>query len=273
MSRKTPQEILDEIIDEVALGTCHVSLPAPLPQSLRNCALVAKAWTRRSQKHLFTSISIKPDNLDSWRTINDRNHGSLNSHVRFLVVEQDDLPDRIKFDPDTMEAPRPYLNFPNLQVLTLSQWDNFAAFSLPRTFGHYSTPSLRSLKIINSISDGDAILELVALFPDVEELVIDSAYVINNRITKSFFFPNLIRWRTLRIVAADSNMVGVLDVISRLPLQCQLLDISYELLEDPRPVLHLISTCSATLKYMRLEQTHRGNIILPSHPPILTSNS
>jgi len=34
------------------------------------------------------------------------------------------------------------------------------------------------------------------------------------------------------------------------------LDISYELLDDPCPIMHLIEACSTTLKSMRLEQTY-----------------
>ena len=253
-----PQEILDEIIDTVAGGPYAFTSPFRR-RVLRDCSTVAKSWTRRSQKYLFTSVSLTPENLNSWCRVNARNPDSLNHHVRILEVKQNDEPVSFKFEPSTMEAARPYLNFPNLEVLALSQWDNLSTFSLPQTFGHYSTPLLRSLNIIDSISNGDVLLELAALFPSVDEFVIDCAYTTDERITKTFPFPDSIRWRTLRMVSVDDSMMGVLNVISSLPLQCQVLDISYELLDDPCPIMRLIQACSTTLKSMRLEQTYSGN--------------
>ena len=255
---QVPQEILDEIIDTIA-GSPHASRSPIRRRVLRDCSLVARAWTRRSQKYLFAIVSLTPDNINSWCRVNAKNPDTLIHHVRFLEVKQSDEAGTPKFEPGTMEAARPYLNFQNLETLALSQWDNLGMFSLPRIFGQYSTPSLRSLTIIDSISNGDVLLELAALFPSVDEFVIDCAYTTDERITKSFSFPDCIRWRTLRMVSIDDSMMGVLDVIAGLRLQCQLLDISYELLDNPGPIMRLIQACSATLKSMRLEQTYSGN--------------
>ena len=257
-----PQEILDEIIDTIAGDPLAYTSPIRR-RVLQECTLVAKSWTRRSQKYLFTHVSLTPENLESWCRVNALNPNSLNHHVRILELKQNDEPSTRKFEPDTMEIARPYLNFPQLEMLGLSQWDNLATFSIPQTFGHYSTQSLRSLNIIDSISNGDVLLELAALFPFVDEFVIDCAYTTDERITKTFTFPNSIQWRSLRMVAADASITGVLDVIASLPLNCQVLDISYELLEDPYPIMRLIQACSTTLKSLRLEQTYSGNRVLP----------
>jgi hypothetical protein len=86
-----------------------------------------------------------------------------------------------------MGAAHPYLNFPILEALTLPWWDNPGTFFLPRTFGHYSTPSLRSLTIIGpAIPNENDLLELVALFPPVDELVIDGACVSDQRVLNVF---------------------------------------------------------------------------------------
>jgi hypothetical protein len=257
-----PQEILDEIIDTIA-GSLYVHTSPIRVLVLRECALVAKSWTHRSQKYLFTYVSLTPENLPSWCRINARNPNSLNHHVRILELKQNDEPGTHKFDPDTMEAVRPYLNFPQLEMLGLTQWDNLATFSIPRTFGHYSARSLRSVNIVDSISDGDVLLELAALFSSVDEFVIDCAYTTDERITKTFSFPDNIQWRSLRMVSIDASTTGVLDVISSLPLNCQVLDISYELLVDPYSIMRLVQACSMTLKSLRLEQTYRGNPVLP----------
>ena len=253
-----PQEILDEIIDAIAGGPRAPARPFR-HRVLRDCSLVARSWTRRSQKHLFSSVSLTPENLDSWCRINTRNPDSLTHFVRILEVKQNDEPGMPKFEQGRMEAALPYLNFPNLEELVLLQWDNLATFSLPQTFGHYSTPSLRSLTIIDSISNGDVLLELAAIFHSVDEFVIDCAYTTDERITRTFSFPDHIRWRTLRMVSIDDSTMGVLNVIAGLRLQCQTLDISYELLDDPGPIMRLIQACSQTLESMRLEQTYNGN--------------
>jgi len=258
-----PQEIIDEIIDTIAGGPyAYTSLIRR--RVLRNCTLVAKSWTRRSQKYLFTYVSLTPENLESWCRVNARNPNSLSRHVKILELKQNDEPSGTrKFDPNTMETARPYLNFPQLEMLGLSQWDNLATFSIPRTFGHYSTRSLRSFNIIDSISNGDVLLELAALFPSVDEFVIDCAYTTDERITKTFSFPNSIQWRLLRMVSVDATIMGVLDVIASLPLNCQALDISYELLDNPGPIMRLVQACSTTLESLRLEQTYSGNHVLP----------
>jgi hypothetical protein len=268
-----PQEILDEIIDAIARGQRVFCFKRRLhfrSKVLQNCSLVARAWTRRSQKHLFASVFLTPRNIDSWCRVNARNAGLLTRHVRRLVVKQNDEPGTPEFKPDTMEAARPYLNFPNLEALTLSQWHNLNTFPLSHTFGHYSVPSLRSLTIIDPTSDGEVLLGLVALF-SVDELVIERAYVTDKPIAKTFSFPDCIRWRTLRILPVDPIIVGVVDLIAGLHLQCQVLDTSYELLDDPGPIMRLIQACSTTLKSMRLEQTNSGNPVLPSvHSSTLT---
>ena len=219
-----PQEVLDEIIDIIA-GSLHVYIfeghVSIRDGVLRDCSLVARAWTCRSQKHLFASVSLMPGNIDSWCKMNAQNSGSLTRHVRRLVVEQWDRWDIPKFEPNTMEVARPYLSFPNLEVLTLSWWNNLGTFSLPRTFGHYSIPPLRSLTILGSTSNENDLLELVALFPSVDELVIDRAHVTDVRTPKTFSFPDCIRWKTLRILPVDGSISGVLDVIVGLHLQCQ----------------------------------------------------
>ena len=261
MTPYIPQEILDEIIDTIAGGPYAYTSPIRR-RVLRDCTLVARSWTRRSQKYLFTYVSLTPENLDSWCRVNARNPNSLNHHVRILELKQNDEPSTRKFHSETMEKARPYLNFPQLETLGLSQWDNLATFSIPQTFGHYSTRSLRSLNIIDSISNGDVLLELAALFPSVDEFVIDCAYTTDERITKTFSFPNSIQWRSVRMVAVDASITGVLDVIASLPLNCEVLDISYELLDDPCPIMRLVQACSTTLKSLRLEQTYSGNTIL-----------
>ena len=255
-----PQEILDEIIDTIA-GSPRASTSILRLRVLRDCSLVAKSWTRRSQKHLFSSVSLTPENIDSWCRVNARSTDSLTHYVRILEVKQNDEPGTLKFEEDKIQAALPFLNFPNLEELVMSQWDNLSTFSLPRTFGHYSTPSLRSLSIVDSISNGDVLLELAAIFHSVGEFVIDCAYTTDERVTRTFSFPDSIQWRTLRMVSVDDSMMGVLNVIAGLRLQCQALDISYELLDDPGPILRLIQACSRTLKSVRLEQTYSGNPI------------
>jgi len=263
-----PQEIIDEIIDTIA-GSPRAFTSPIRHRVLRDCSLIAKSWTRRSQKHLFYSAIITPDNIDSWCRINAQSQDSFTNYVRILDVKQNDEPGTSKFEQGKMETALPYLHFPNLEELVLSQWDNLGTFSLPRIFGHYSTPSLRSLTITDSISNGDVLLELAALFHSVDEFVIDCAYTTNDRITRTFSFPDPMRWRTLRMVSVDDSMMGVLNVIADLHLQCQALDISYELLDDPSPIMRLIQACSMTLKSVRLEQTYSGNPVPSSYtcPP------
>ena len=259
-----PQEILDEIIDAIAGGPR--AIPQPFRQTiLRECSLVARSWTRRSQRHIFSSVTLTPENIDSWCSINTQNPDSLAHYVRILEVKQNDEHGNTKFEQDGMDAALPHLNFPNLEDLILVQWDNLATFSLPRTFGHYSTPSLRSIAIIDSISNGDVLLELASIFHSVDEFVIDCAYTTDERSTRTFSFPDRIGWRTLRMVSIDDSMMAVLNVIAGLHLQCQALDISYELLDDPGPIMRLIQACSGTLKSMRLEQTYSGNPVPPPY--------
>jgi len=257
-----PQEILDEIIDAIAGGPRAAAQPFR-HRVLRECSLVARSWTRRSQRHIFSSVTLTPENIDSWCRINAQNPNSLAHYVRILEVKQNDEHGTTKFEQDSMDAALPHLNFPNLEDLALVQWDNLATFSLPRTFGHYLTPSLRSLTVIDSISNGDVLLELAAIFHSVDEFVIDCAFTTDERITRTFSFPDFIQWRTLRLVSIDDSMMGVLNMIAGLHLQCQALDISYELLDDPGPIMRLIQACSGTLKSMRLEQTYSGKPVLP----------
>ena len=134
MPPPNPQEVLNEITDIIA-GSLHVYIfeghVSICDKVLRDCSLVARAWTRRSQTHPFASVSLMPGNIDPWCKMNARNSDSLTRHVRRLLLEQRDLHGTPKFEPGTMGVARPYLNFPNLEALTLPWWDNLSTFSLP----------------------------------------------------------------------------------------------------------------------------------------------
>ena len=87
---RVPQEIVDEILDDLAADSDLVSL--------RSCALVSKSWVPSCQRHLFHTIQFTPGATFGWSKTFRVPEESPARYVRDLRVSSDASVDRSFFD-------------------------------------------------------------------------------------------------------------------------------------------------------------------------------
>ncbi|KAJ7294064.1 hypothetical protein C8J57DRAFT_1211427 [Mycena rebaudengoi] len=149
---RLPQELFDLIIDHVAAAERRKALGFRPNGTTRTCALVSRAFARRSQTHLFASIFC--GNINQAERLNrllyDSPHlGAL--YVRSIALTLKDRDSAIGGVPQLL----PYLT--NLTRLLLwsdpsfvpHQWSAHSAAAKSAILGTLALPSLRALSLFN----------------------------------------------------------------------------------------------------------------------------
>lgn len=64
MVPELPQEIIDKIIDDIALDPCTETRHAA--RTMKKLSLVSSKWVHRSRTHLFRTVEFTSDNFSTW---------------------------------------------------------------------------------------------------------------------------------------------------------------------------------------------------------------
>jgi hypothetical protein len=163
-----PQELVDEIIDH---------LPPDDKKSLRNSSLVAKSWTRPSQKRLFEDICIDQHNLKSWLENIPPTNIILLEHVRKLSYSEFTTGEI----PPTRCALRDYL--PSLRQL---RYLNLTCARIPSCLeyvGPFSAfqHTLSTISLVHCKTTKGGLITLINYFPNLSSLGISAlGYIQEN---------------------------------------------------------------------------------------------
>ena len=177
----TPPELLDEILSH---------LPSDGGRSLQSCSLVSKSWLEPSRRLLFTHISVRVDNHQSWLdNISPTNVGLLR-HIRSLEYFQPPLRSNslglanfirlrygVDFDPRcNLFTLRDYLPaFCQLQTLTLRNMDIGSTISNHMDLFSAFQHSLSSLFLVQTSIKWSTFVTILGYFPYLRHLEIRSS--------------------------------------------------------------------------------------------------
>ena len=150
-----PQEIIDEILDHLAIDSDS--------RSLRSCALVSKSWVPSSRRHLFHTVTFTPGAFPKWLKTFPVPGESPAHHVRDLI-----------FSPWGQSAvpPKKLLEyipwFTNVEKMSLSDVEVQSLLEAPSS---WKLPqSVTSLTISTIIVDLSQIRDIMLQLPNLDNL-------------------------------------------------------------------------------------------------------
>jgi len=164
-----PQEVIDELIDWVGVGSVGQGDP-----HLRSCSLVARTWLQTSRKHLFHSIELtSASSIGSWIRNIPSGEGGVSRYVRklWLGCNWDQWSQRFP----SVEHLR---SFTRAEELRLTYWcgGDTTREGVEEAFGGFG-PSVRCLSISLPRGDASSFLHLLSLFPHLDDLSIWTSYL------------------------------------------------------------------------------------------------
>ena len=169
MQREFPQEVIDDMIDWVGVGSTGQRDP-----DLRACSLVAWSWVERSRQHLFNSIELgsTPD-INRWIENIRPGADGVSGYVRKLWIHfgWDQWSQRF---PSTQHLK----SFARVQDLRLTYWGGGQTENeeVEEAFGGLGQ-SVRSLAVSLPRGDVGSFLHLLSLFPHLDNLSILTSYL------------------------------------------------------------------------------------------------
>ena len=186
MVAELPQEIVDKIIDEIALDLLRDTRDQI--QDLKTLSLVSSAWQYRTRTHLFQALEITSDNFPIW--CRDIRLGS-DGPSRFVTY--------IRYEPSWPETER---NIDPLEGLACSP-SNMSAFTNLRTL-HFANISLQHIGYLTCFG---------GLVPKVRELWLEDCQMDITRFV-SFVrpFAKLERLRLMRPQCPNENKLQQWDI-------------------------------------------------------------
>jgi hypothetical protein len=163
-----PQELIDEIIDQFGETDMSNEHRFSNKRVLASLSMVTRAWKKRSQKHLFSTIDFRKLSL-----INLTESG-LNELAPVLSLTKDLNIDGSReafsqYDPAQAAS---FRCFRNLESLSLTDWDltGYSPEQLSTCFGHLGETVIQ-LKFAGKASS-DSLIYLTSMFPRLNALEI-----------------------------------------------------------------------------------------------------
>jgi hypothetical protein len=169
MQQTFPQEVIDDLIDWVSVGSVGQRDP-----NLRACSLVAHPWVERSRRNLFYSIELAstPD-INNWIENIGPGVGGVSRHVKKLWIHcgWDHWSQRFT-------STEHLKSFSRVEELRLTYWYGGGATNeqVEEAFGGFGQ-SVRSLSISLPRGDAGSFLHLLSLFPHLDDLSIMTPYL------------------------------------------------------------------------------------------------
>ena len=158
-----PQEILDEVIDNLAFDIA----------TLRSASLVQKSWTHRSRRRLFYFVTLDSlDQLEQWSTSISADAKGIASYPRSIFLSHDTPKSWV--DPANLATFYDHFrSFSGVERLVISGLETakFDATSTPHYFGNFAA-TVRSLSLRTAVGTPASLISFICAFPLVEDLAI-----------------------------------------------------------------------------------------------------
>ncbi|KAF9647023.1 hypothetical protein BDM02DRAFT_3117744 [Thelephora ganbajun] len=248
MSKQFPQELVDEVIDNLNN-----------PRDLRACSLVSSKWLERSRRKLFANVALNTWNFDKWQRNIPPGSNGVSAYVRSLTLRQ--AQSIISLEPETLMGIMDHLtSFRRLEVLLLHDVnfdDLFDGPSLIRCFGHFGI-SAKSLHLHGIRTDISTMLFFVSLFPNLDHLTISSPML--SKLSGVIEVPiGVLPLRgTLRLSRFWATNYTLLQGILLIPLHLEEISVTHSQIADSGILNRLIEACAPTLKKVELAHLTSG---------------
>lgn len=246
MSKHFPQELVDEVIDNLEN-----------PRDLRTCSLVSSKWLERSRRKLFATVSLNTWNFDQWQRNITPGPGGISTYVRSLGLRQ--ARSIVSLEPETLMGIMDHLiSFRRLKSLLIQDVNFDELFdrpSLTQCFGHFGN-SVQSLHLHRVRTDISTILFFISLFPSLDCLTISFPQLASGELEVP---EGILPLRgTLRLSGLEGTTSTLLQAILLIPLHLEELSITLSKIADSDILNRFIEACAPTLKKVELAHLTSG---------------
>ena len=244
-----PHELLDEILSYLPSDSKQDQ------QSLRNYSLVSKSWTNPSRRHLFKTVEIREETLQSWLDSIPPANCELLQHIRSLSYIATIGTWQSSWQPEhRIDVLREYLpSLHRLQHLSLSSMHIPSEISqqveIFSTFQH--TLSRLSLERCNITTS--ALVTLINCFSNLGHL--DLSYLlheVDDKTTSPLSCPLI---RKLHLSGFREDNLSILNQLSELGLMVDELIVDCQPLGHLPTASHIVNTLGLGIKCLRLSRT------------------
>ena len=246
MSKQFPQELVDEIIDNLSD-----------PRDLRACSLVSSQWAERSRWRLFANVALNTWNFDKWRKNILPGPNGISAYVRSLALRQ--ARSVVSLEPETLMGIMDHLtSFQRLKTLLLQDVnfdDLFDGPSLTQCFGYFGV-SVKSLRLDGIRTNMSTMLFFINLFPNLDRLMIRSPTLSNGETEVP---KGALPLRgSLKLCGLGATSSTILQGILFIPLRLEELSVTHSQIANPEALNKLIEVCAPTLKKVELAHLTYG---------------
>lgn len=147
---------------------------------------------------------------------------------------------------------------------TLVNWECYT-----RSFGSFSA-SLHELQIVEPTSDTTALLLLVTSFSDIGRIVIVNPSILSTDTSRIFLPTNLrLRWKVVQLLSFGRRCITFLQKFAEFPGALSWEELTLGFASDVYRLnvfSRLLSSCSATLRVLRIVLAHPGRFSIRLRP-------
>ena len=244
-----PQEIIDEIIDNLAFD---------LP-TLKSTSLVRKSWTHRSRRRLFYHVQINSlSHLEKWSLSIPSDPNGIASYPRVILLSND--PPRFWVEPTNLYSfSDHFCSFSGVEQLVISGLEptKFDVTSTPRYFGNFAA-TVRSLELRTAIGAPASLLSFICAFPLVDDLAIELFNDREDREEVVHPLPGPSFKGKLRLLDMFYGSIAFVESLCALPLSFHTISVSSRGSGRLPQLAKLVTECGNTLRSLHIMMMTHG---------------
>ena len=249
-----PQEIIDEIIDNLAFDFA----------TLKSTSLVRKSWTHRSRRRLFYFVPINSlSRLEQWSLSISSDPNGIASYPRAMLLSHDTPRSWVK--PSNLDNFYDHFcSFSGVERLVISglETTKFDATSTLRYFGNFAA-TVRSLELRTAVGTPASLLSFLCAFPLVDDLAIElpNTRVDGGNHGEVTYPPSVPSFKgELRLLDMFFGSIALVELLCALPLPFHTLSISSRGTGRLPQLAKLVGKCGKTLRSLHITRKTHGMI-------------
>ena len=249
-----PQEIIDEIIDDLAFDFA----------TLKSASLVQKSWTPQSHRRLFHYVPFYSLNrLERWSLSISPDPDGIASYTRTILFSYDTR--RPWIEPANLDRFLDHFrSFTRVERLVISglETDKFDAASTVHYFGHFAA-TVKSLDLGTAIGTPASLFSFICAFPLVDDLAIELPNVVGGSVNFGEVArpPSMPSFRgKIRLLDMGSGSTPLVELLCTFPLYFHTIWVSSRGAGGLPQLAKLVNKCGKTLRSLHIARKTRGMV-------------
>ena len=260
-SMDLPQEIIDEVIDNLAFDF----------RTLKSTSLVQRSWTHRSRRRLFYFVPLNSlDRLEQWSTSISAGPEGIASYPRVIRLSHDTPKSWV--DPTNLAIfHEHFCSFSGVENLVISglETTKFDTVTTPLYFGNF-VQTVRSLELLTAVGTPASLVSFICAFPLMEDLTIAFPNTTasggdQGEVTLPAFAPNF--KGKLKLLDMFHESDPTVELLCALPLPFHTISISSRATGRLPQLAKLLKKCGKTLRSLHIARKTHGKAFIHLSTP------